>query len=144
MVNNNLLRLLPSGTCVLENGNNGRILIGNGPVYCLRTAQSQLTLDNLRVLNVNALQHKELSFLPELSDEELLDFILALNPTDHVGSERCSTSINRVVDCDGYAMKWNRKLRQRWEHGAKIYVKFGYMENISKCLIISIHPSKLP
>lgn len=143
MVNNLVLRLIPTASCVIKQKPNGRLSITNGPIYCLRTAQSLITLGNLFVLNEKARQNKTADFMPELSDEELVEFVLALEPADHVESERCSTSINRTVDCDGYAMRWNRYTRKRWDNGASIYVKFGFVENITRFLVISIHPSKV-
>ena len=139
MVNNPILRVLPAADCALTSRND-RILIGNGPVYCLSTVQAGLSLDTLFVLNDKANLDMALRFSPKLLDEHLIPFILALTPEDHVGSERCSTSIKRSIDCDAYAMKWNRYSQKRWNDAQSIYIKFGFIENNPKLLVISIHP----
>lgn len=136
------MRILVTGACQLNQGGGGRIRILNGPVYCLETVKSNLREYGLFVINDQAQIHQGSNFSPELSDEELIKFILALELDDLIESERCSTSVGRTLDCDAYAMKWNRIKHSRWEHAAKIYVKFGFAENHPKVLVVSIHPSK--
>ncbi len=143
MVNNPIYRLLVSGACLTRLTTEGRTKITNGPVYDLAESQQLLKAHGLRVVNEDA-QDDQVEFDPELTDEELSDFILALVKDDYVDSERCKTSLGQTLDCDGYAMKWNRNRHRRWEHGAKLYVKIGfsqYQQN-PRCLVVSIHPAK--
>lgn len=93
-----------------------------------------------RVINDDA-GNDQASFQPEMSDNELSAFILALAKEDYAGSERCATSIGMTIDADAYAMKWNRNRCIRWEYGAKLYVKFGFSAVNPKCLVVSIHPA---
>lgn len=142
MVNNRINRLLVSGACVLSVNANKRTIITNGPVYPLTEAQSLLKRFGLLVINDQADFDQSNEFNPELDDEELIKFIVALDETDYENSERCGTSAGKTIDCDAYAMKWNRHRRERWDHGFKIYVKFGFFENNPKCLVVSIHPAR--
>jgi hypothetical protein len=141
MVNNQPHRLLVPGACRTRAGSGDRTLITNGPVYDLPEAQKLLRANGLRVINERA-QEDQKAFTPEMSDDELTKFILALVPDDRVGSERCGTSVGLTLDCDGYAMKWNRNRSIRWEYGAKIYVKFGFSLQSPRCLVVRIHPSR--
>ena len=141
MVNNQKHRLLVSGACKTRGGVGGRIKITNGPVYDLKEAQLLLKAHGLRVINNDAHQDQQ-KFNPELTDEELTKFILALVEDDHVESERCRTSVGQTLDCDAYTMKWNRNRCCRWEYGAKLFVKFGFSQQNDRCLVLSVHPSK--
>lgn len=142
MVNNPPVRLLVTGACNVVVRDSGRSIITNGPVYCLETAKKHLLEHGLRVVTDGANDDMCGEFAPELEDDELVAFISQLTPDDLVGSERCGTSIGRTLDCDAYAMKWNRNKRARWHHGLKIYVKFGFSDNSPFVLVVSIHPSK--
>ncbi|MDP1689325.1 MAG: hypothetical protein Q8L47_04325 [bacterium] len=128
-----------SGACVTVVNAKGRTIISNGPVYELTKAKTLLNVHGLRVINEQATVDQACDFSPELNDDELKKFICALNANDYEKSERCATSIGRTIDCDAYAMTWNRSNHTRWIHGYKIYVKFGFVENNSLCLIASIH-----
>jgi hypothetical protein len=139
MVNNPRLRLLSAVDCALTS-HKDRTLIENGPVYCLKTVQAGLSLDTLFVLNDKANSDMALKFSPKLLDEHLIPFILALTHTDHVGSERCATSIRKTIDCDAYSMPWNRYSQKRWSDAQSIYIKFGFIDNNPRLLVISIHP----
>lgn len=140
MVNNP--RKLVCGMCTVFINSESRAIISNGPVYDLAIAQQLLKVHGLRVLNELAQEDQTHEFSPSLTDEELQDFICALQDSDFEKSERCATSVKKTVDCDAYAMCWNRTSRCRWAHGMKIYVKFGFFENNPRCLVISIHPAK--
>jgi hypothetical protein len=142
MVNNENCRLRVYGACNTLLSANGRTIISNGPVYELARVQTILKLHGLRVINEQATLDQSNEFTPELNDEELTKFIGALNEADYENSERCSTTIGRTIDCDAYAMRWNRANHTRWISGNKIYVKFGFIENKSLCLVVSIHPAK--
>lgn len=135
-------RLLFSNDCDVSL-RKGRLIIGNGPVYSLAVAQDILRNNPLFVINEKARDSMARDFSPELTDEGLTEFILNLVDTDFEGSERCETSIGRTVDCDGYAMQWNRFSKQRWSDAPWIYVKFGFIADRPKLLVISIHPSKV-
>lgn len=141
MVNNQKHRRLVTGACITKGGAANRIKITNGPVYDLKEAQELLKVHGLRVVNDNAYRDQA-EFGHELTDEELTKFILALVENDRVESERCKTTANQTIDCDSYSMKWNRNRCCRWEHGAKLYVKFGFGLQNPLCLVLSIHPSK--
>lgn len=141
MVNNDKHRLLVRGACKTKIAPDGRTYIVNGPVYDLKLAQAMLKVHGLRVVNESA-EDDQKSFQPEMTDQELAAFILALEGSDFQGSERCGTSIGKTLDADSYAMKWNRNRSARWEHGQKIYVKFGFGNVNPRCLIVSIHPAK--
>lgn len=141
MVNNQPHRLLVPGACKTRTGSNSRNLITNGPVYELVEAQKLLRSHGLRVINESAQTDKK-AFTPEMTDEELTQFVLALITDDLVGSERCRTSVGLTLDCDSYAMKWNRNRATRWEYGAKLYVKFGFSLQAPQCLVVRIHPSR--
>ncbi len=141
MVNNQKHRLLVTGACNTRVRANGRTEITNGPVYDLKEAQKLLKVHGLRVINDNAHRDQQ-KFNPELTDEELTKFILALFEDDHIESERCKTSVGQTLDCDAYTMKWNRNRCCRWEYGAKLYVKIGFRQDNDRCLVLSVHPSK--
>ncbi len=141
MVNNQKHRRLVYGACVTKGAAGDRTKITNGPVYDLKEAQELLKAHGLRVVNESALQDQA-DFDPEMTDEELTKFILALVEDDRVESERCKTSASQIIDCDCYTMKWNRNRCCRWEHGAKLYVKFGFSLASPLCLVASIHPSR--
>lgn len=141
MVNNQKHRLLVAGACSIRIGASGRIKITNGPVYDLKEVQQLLKVHGLRVINNDAHRDQQ-NFYPELTDDELGKFILALIENDHLESERCRTSGGQRIDCDAYTMKWNRNRCCRWEYAAKLYVKFGFSHQDSRCLVLSIHPSQ--
>lgn len=141
MVNNNP-RVLVSGACNTLVNAGGRTIVNNGPVYELVKAQALLSLHGVRVINEQAVSDQASEFNPELSDDELIKFICELKEADFQNSERCATSVGRTIDCDAYAMKWNRLRHIRWAHGQKIYVKFGFLECNPMCLVVSIHPAK--
>lgn len=144
MVNNGSYRRLVSGECKVRTTANGRTQISNGPVYDLAQAKLLLQTNGLRVVNCQAELDQRMAFQPEMTDEELTAFVLALTTDDYDGSERSSTSIGMTLDTDGYVMKWNRNRCCRWEYGRNIYVKFGFSHfgPSPKFLIISIHPAK--
>lgn len=142
MVNNQNCRKLQAGQCQTRTTGRGGTAICNGPVYDLVGAQLMLSTWGMRVINESALASQTEDFQPELTDDELCNFILALTGDDYVGSERCNTTPKIVLDCDEYATKWNRNTQKRWEHGAKIYVKFGFTLTPTKCLVVRVHPSR--
>lgn len=141
MVNNQKHRLLVTGACKIRAGAGGRLKITNGTVYDLKEAQQLIRVHGLVVVNDSAHQAQQ-QFSPELTDEELTKFILALVGNDYVESERCKSTVGLTLDCDAYTMKWNRNRCCRWEYAAKLYVKFGFSYQDNRCLVLRIHPSK--
>lgn len=141
MVNNDP-RIIVIGACITRVNARGSTAITNGPIYNLVKAQVFLKVHGLRVITDKGVSDQATEFNPELDDNELVKFICELNTTDYQSSERCATSVGMTVDCDAYAMKWNRIDQKRWEHGRKIFVKFGFSNNNPRCLIVSIHPAK--
>lgn len=139
---NNVLRILVVGTCVTNVNASGRTIISNGPIYELIEAQALLRANGLRVITDKGDLDQKTEFNPELNDDELKDFICELSVAEYQNSERCTTSGKMTIDCDAYAMKWDRLHHKRWEHGRKIYVKFGFANNNPRCLVVSIHPAK--
>lgn len=142
MVNNSvIIRLQEPQMCSLEQQKD-RTIITNGPVYCLESVQENLHIDRIFVINDKASDDMLSEFTPSLQDEEFIPYIKALTHEDRESSERCLTSQSTLVDCDGYAMKWNRFSRKRWQDAPFIYLKFGFSVDNPTLLIISIHPSK--
>ena len=141
MVNTSPHRLLVTGECRIRPSQRGGERILNGPVYNLIESQRLLRDNGFRVINDEAIVAQRTKFVPELTDDELEAFFLALTEADFDGSERCRTSVNMTLDCDGYAMKWNRNTRRRWEHGAKYFLKYGFTVTGTRCVIVSIHPA---
>lgn len=74
-----------------------------------------------------------------MDPDDVARFIAQLSTHNYVNSQWCNTSVNRVVDCDSYAMRYNRNKQVPWENGPKIYVKFGFLPNLPKCVVCSIH-----
>jgi hypothetical protein len=143
MVNNSTHRLLVSGACNIKVSSRSGQIITNGPVYDLGLSKQLLSQHGLTVINQVAENDQVDRFSPEMKDDEINDFIMALSDNEYEASERCKTSVGMTVDCDAYAMKWNRARLCRWEYASKIYVKFGFSQfSNSVCLILCIHPSK--
>ena len=140
MVNNDPRKLV-YGACATKVSKKGRTHITNGPIYDLSIVQQLVKANGFRVITEDAELDKKIEFSPELTDDELIDFICALQSSDYENSERCKTSVGRTTDCDSYAMHWNRSRKCRWSHGFKIYVKFGFFENNQMCVVVSIHPA---
>lgn len=141
MVNNDP-RIVVVGACVTRVNARGSTVITNGPIYELVKAQALLRVHGLRVITEKAVSDQVAEFNPELDDDELAKFICELTVADYQNSERCATSRGMTIDCDAYAMKWDRLYQRKWEHGHKIFVKFGFSNNNPRCLIVSIHPAK--
>lgn len=141
MVNNNSHRILFPEECRIKKTARGGEIIKNGPVYDLDLAKELLRTNNFLVVNESAREDKKSEFNPEMSDDELVAFVLALTENHFQTSERCKTSEGDIVDCDGYAMKWNRLRKKEWEYASKIYVKFGFAVSDELMLVLCIHPS---
>lgn len=144
MVNNEdgKLRLQQPHLCDVVVEPDGRSIITNGPVYCLETAKKNYSdVSRIFVLNDSANADLSRKFSPKLEEHEIIPFINALTVGDRTSSERCKTSVKMMVDCDAYAMRWNRYSQKRWSDAPEIYVKFGFVEPNKKLLVISFHPS---
>lgn len=147
MVNNpipqcNNPRIVVSRDCIIRRSGD-REWINNGPVYDLAIAQQLLKLNGLAVVNDSARYDMANSFNPELTETQLKLLILALKSDVHyIESERCATSNRMTIDSDAYSIRWNRKRAMECNSSQKIYVKFGFRENINRCLVVRIHISK--
>ncbi len=140
MVNNPNVRMVqPAHTKTKVSGK--RTKITNGPLYDLAIAKALLRQHGLRVVNEKAGEDMLCHFDPILTEDELAVLILAFDARHYVESERCATSVGMEVDCDGYAICWNRSTCREWAHGRKIFVKFGFRAANPRCLVVSIHPS---
>lgn|GEM_PF-3147053 len=143
MVNNPKLRLVELADCKIKQAANGRRKITNGPIYDLKCAQDMLKAHGLRVVNSQADADMQNEFDPEMTDDELSSFIFCLTTAHYLRSEYCLTSSpGMTVCCDEFGMRWNRLRGREWEHGQKIYVKFGFRENNPRCLVVSVHKAK--
>lgn len=143
MVNNISLRRLIPGAYHTKQSVGGRTKITNGPVYDLKVAKELLKLNGLVVVNENADEDMSSRFTPPMEPNELKALVLALDSNRYEDSERCKTTNGMKVDTDSYTIYWNRSKRigVSASYGHKEYVKFGFLENNTKCLIISIHPA---
>lgn len=145
MVNNLLLRRIVAGQYVTYGNDKGRTKVRYGPIYELAVAQELLKTYGLHVVNENTEEDMGQDFIPALTPDELKDIILALRENDHYDdSEICTTTNGQRVDADGYTVYWNRRTRTeaKARAGQKLYVKFGFRENLNKCLVVSIHPAE--
>lgn len=143
MVNNKNLRRIAFDACRVRRSGE-RIKIMSGPVYELTVVQQLVRSDSLTVINASAADDMSNKFDPALNENELCEIVLTLREENHfIDSERCNTTGGWVVDGDGYAIWWNRtrKIESR-DFGRKIYIKFGFRDAKTDCLILSIHPSK--
>ncbi len=112
-------------------------MLGRRRLYDLEIVKSLVETYGVCLINDDAQEdaEKQLHMLPV----EVAKFIAQLSPGNYVNSQWCHTSVNRVVDCDSYAMKYNRNKQEPWGHGPRIYVKFGFFPNQLKSVVCSIH-----
>ena len=136
---NNAIRLLPKLIAPNPLTDTNRKIAG--PIYDLALVQAAVAQHGVYVINDSAQHHMVHSFTPELDEEELAAFILALTPVHFHASEWCQTSVKMKIDCDAYAMKWDRMNRLEWKYADEIYVKFGFKERHPVCIIVRVHPS---
>jgi hypothetical protein len=101
-----------------------------------------LLANGLRVVCDQATDDMAKGFSPMLDEAELVDLIQVLRPEHFIESEQCATSYGMTLDCDAYAIRWDRRNRREWAHGAKVFVKFGFRENNGRCFVVSIHPAR--
>jgi len=124
----------------------GARLIPNGPVYDLDIVHQLLRCEDeqpsLWVINEDADDDMENAFSSPMSIDEVKAIILSLRKDLHGSSLWGRTSARSNVACDAYTIKWSRLKQKEWDHGNKVYIKFGYRPNHYKCLVISIHPAK--
>lgn len=80
---------------------------------------------------------------PDWNTDEICHVIYALEKSDYINSQWCRTAVNRNIPCDSYMVSYGRARRARWEHGWKLYIKFGYlpMPNLTAA-VCSFHMSK--
>ena len=136
MVNNPNPRLGLSPICPNPLDDNIRRL-GRNRLYDLDVVQALVKAHGVCLINDDAQDDAEKQL--HMSPDEVARFIAQLSQGNYVNSQWCNTSVNRMVDCDSYAMKYNRNKQVPWQSGPKIYVKFGFFPNQSKCVVCSVH-----
>lgn len=114
----------------------------NGPVYKIDEVKNAVLKFGLFVINEDARNDASNDFTPPMDDVEIQAIIYALHQGLYHRSEWAQTSVRTTVACDSYLIRWNRNKQIEWEHGTKLYIKFGFRMNGDKCLIMSIHKSK--
>lgn len=112
-----------------------------GPIYHLNIVKAAVQQHGVRVINDSAQTDMVHEFTPPMDEAELAEFIRALTSNHYHASEWCQTSVRMLIDCDAYAMKWDRINRREWKYADEIYVKFGFKEFHPFCIIVRIHPS---
>lgn len=145
MVNNSHPRRVSEADCQISiefdrNGRRRRI-ITNGPVYALQAVQKQLATMEVKVVTEQALAD---TFNLDMDETQMRAFIRNLLKGHYKKSERCETSarvttIGYDLDCDAYKMKWNREEKRPSTSGKGYYLKFGFSECDSGCLVVSLH-----
>jgi len=117
-------------------------MIHGGPVFDLDIVKQLLDAHGFWVINNDVDKDLENEFSPPMSDNEIKAVLQALRYELHDTSQWVRTSAGQTMPCDAYLIKWNRNRQIEWEHGRKLYVKFGYRANQSKCLLVSFHNAK--
>lgn len=138
MVNNPKLRLLDIYEEPLVIDDSNRIISG-GPVYNLDIVKGLIFKLGIFVINTDAKNDATNSFNPPMDESEIMALINELHNGLYNNSVWALTSANSKVQCDSYTIRWNRNRQKEWEHGNKLYIKFGFRPNSEKCLILSIH-----
>jgi len=133
------IRLLPRLIAPNPLDNNNRKI--GGPIYELGAVKAAIQQHGVKVVNDNAQSDMVHEFDPPMDEEELAAFINSLMNIHFHASEWCKTSGKMIIDCDAYAMKWNRVNRCEWKYGEEVYVKFGFKEHHPFCIIVRVHPS---
>lgn len=141
MVNNLPLRKLVVGQYVTNTSATGRVKVINGPIYELATVKEMLKVHGLKPVNLDADTDMMTRYEPQMTEDELRDVILTLQPNHYDDSEICRTTNGMEVHADGYAIYWRRFNRTESSNGEKTYVKFGFRENNLRTLVLSIHPA---
>lgn len=120
-----------------------------GPIYDLaavqqliRTGAPFFVVNEEARLNLGSQGERPMR-KPVWVESDIRGFILALSPSCYVNSQWCITSAKATLDCDAYAMTYNRTTQSESTIGTKIYIKFGYNPNTSpdSMLICSVHPA---
>lgn len=112
-------------------------MLGRKRIYDLRVVKSLVSQHGLVLLNDDA--DFDATQLLNMSPGDVAEFIGQLSEKNYVNSQWCRTSVGKAVDCDSYVMKYNRNKKVPWEHGPRIYVKFGFLPNLPKCVVCSVH-----
>ena len=112
-------------------------ILGRQCLYDLEIVKLLVNSNGVCLINDDAQEDaaKQLHMTPD----EVAKFVVQLSPGNYINSQWCHTSVNRMVDCDSYAMKYNRNKQVPWADGPRIYVKFGFFPNHSKSVVCSIH-----
>jgi len=136
---NNAIRLLPRLVAPNPLATSNRKI--SGPIYRLDIVKAAVQQHGVKVINDSANLDMVHEFTPPMDEIELAAFICALTKAHFHASEWCQTSVRMLIDCDAYAMKWDRINRREWQYADEIYVKFGFKEFRPFCIIVRIHPS---
>lgn len=141
MVNNLPLRKLVVGQYATSISETGRVKITNGPIYELETVKEMLKVHGLKPVNLDAETDMMTCYHPQMTEDELSDVILTLQPHHYDESEICRTTHGMEIHADSYLIRWRRFNRTESAGGEKTFVKFGFRENNLKTLVLSIHPA---
>jgi len=150
MVNNQNLRIVDPCNCnIVPTPDAKGVLrrrITNGPVYDLMAVKDVVSNpdNSIKFVTSNAAHDK---FKFDMGPRALRPFIAKLKAGadgHYKHSERCEASPATIpppweLDCDAYAMKWNRITQQEFSDGMEFYLKFGFSDHTPGCLIVSIH-----
>lgn len=116
-----------------------------GPIYCLSDVQGLVEVNGVLVVNDSAqeamrCEGDEALPKPVWRSQDVVSLILSLQGGDYINSQWCLTGPRMKLDCDAYASRYCR-IRGRWPHAEKIYVKFGFSQNTgsSTALVCSVH-----
>lgn len=132
---------MPSDYRVRNAGGRKRII--NGPIYDLSVAQTLVHRHGLCVINDSANDDMVQAFDPALNEGDLVVIFGALRDDHYCESETCGTSVGMTIDADAYVIHWNRvKKCESQSNGRKIYLKFGFRDNLLKCLVVRVHPAR--
>lgn len=122
-------------------------IIGSTPIYDLQLVKELVQAHGVVVLNdetLNGLDGEGKTALPPpaWSDLDVINVILALDEIDFENCQWCKLNVNRYLDCDSYTIYFSRT-KGRWEHGLKLYVKFGFNPNVTvpKAIVCRLHPA---
>jgi|JI6StandDraft_1071083.scaffolds.fasta_scaffold19473_2 hypothetical protein len=136
MVNNPNPRLGPTLICPKPLTTQNKSL-GHRRLYDLAVVKALIKIHSVVLINDDAQEDAEKQL--NMSPQEVGRFIEQLSPDNYVNSQWCKTSVNKTVDCDSYTMRYNINKQQPWDRGRSIYVKFGFLPNLPKCVVCSVH-----
>jgi len=139
----------PGSTCPASVTDYNRI-IGTSQIYDLKQVKELIQLHGFVVLNDDtnlAIAGKGRNPLPPpaWSSEEVVGAIMSLTDIDYRNSQWCELNSKRYLDCDAYIIYFSRskKVRSSGVQGIKLYIKFGFVPNVTspKTIICRFHPA---